>query len=72
VKCSPAVGAAAEPRSRASFEIEEHSEAVKLTVVHDNFEAGSVVAEMVSRGWPMVLSSLKTFLETGDAQPVMG
>jgi uncharacterized protein YndB with AHSA1/START domain/DNA-binding transcriptional ArsR family regulator len=62
---------AAEPRSRVSFDIEPHGESVKLTVVHDGFEPGSTVAEMVSGGWPMVLSSLKTLLETGDAQPVL-
>jgi DNA-binding transcriptional ArsR family regulator/uncharacterized protein YndB with AHSA1/START domain len=62
---------AAEPRSHVSFDIEPHGELVKLTVVHDNFEPGSTVATMVSAGWPMVLSSLKTLLETGDAQPVL-
>jgi hypothetical protein len=46
-------------------------ELVKLTVVQDNFEPGSAVAEMVSAGWPMVLSSVKTLLETDDAQPVV-
>jgi uncharacterized protein YndB with AHSA1/START domain len=61
---------AAEPRSHVSFDIEPHGELVKLTVVHDNFEPGSQVAEMVSGGWPKVLSSLKTLLETGTAQPV--
>ncbi len=62
---------AAEPRSHVSFELEPHGELVKLTVVHDNFEPGSRMAEMVSGGWPMVLSSLKTLLETGDAKPVL-
>jgi uncharacterized protein YndB with AHSA1/START domain/DNA-binding transcriptional ArsR family regulator len=62
--------AAAEPRSHVSFDIEPHGELVKLTVVHDNFEPGSRVAEMVSGGWPKVLSSLKTLLETEAAQPV--
>jgi DNA-binding transcriptional ArsR family regulator len=62
---------AAERRSHVSFELEPHGELVKLTVVHDNFEPGSTMAEMVSGGWPMVLSSLKTLLETGNAQPVL-
>jgi hypothetical protein len=62
---------AAEPRSHVSFELEPHGELVKLTVVHDNFEPGSRMAEMVSGGWPMVLSSLKTLLETGDPKPVL-
>jgi hypothetical protein len=46
--------------------------AVKLTVVHDGFESGSAVLESVSGGWPMVLSSLETPLETGDTRPAMG
>ena len=42
---------------------------VKLTVVHDGFAPGSTVAEMVSGGWPPVIASLKTLLETGDPLP---
>ena len=39
---------------------------VKLTVVHDGFAPGSAVLEGVRGGWPAVLASLKTLLETGD------
>lgn len=60
---------AGEPRSRVTFDIEPFGERVKLTVVHDGFEAGSVVATMVSEGWPPVLSDLKTLLETGETLP---
>ena len=60
---------AAEPRSKVSFDIEPLGELVKLTVVHDGFEPGSTVASMVGRGWPRVLSSLKTLLETGETLP---
>ena len=60
---------AAEPRSKVTFEIEEVPEGVKLTVVHDGFEPGSIAAEMVSVGWPNVISSLKTLLETGEPLP---
>lgn len=60
---------ARESRSRATFDIEPFGERVKLTVVHDGFEAGSVVATMVSEGWPRVLSDLKTLLETGETLP---
>jgi uncharacterized protein YndB with AHSA1/START domain/DNA-binding transcriptional ArsR family regulator len=63
---------AAEPRSKVSFDLEETGEVVKLTVVHDGFEPGSTVAEMLSNGWPHVLSSLKTFLETGEALVAAG
>ena len=61
--------AAAEPRSKVTFEIEPAGELVKLTVVHDGFEPGSEMVQMVSRGWPRVLSDLKTLLETGETLP---
>ena len=38
---------------------------VRLTVTHDELEAGSEMAKGISKGWPIVLSSLKSFLETG-------
>ena len=60
----------AEPRSKVAFDIEEVGEGVvKLTVVHDGFEPGSGVLEGVTHGWPAVVSSLKTLLETGSALP---
>jgi uncharacterized protein YndB with AHSA1/START domain/DNA-binding transcriptional ArsR family regulator len=60
---------AAEKRSKVTFAIEPLGEVVKLTVVHDGFEPDSVVASMVSQGWPGILSSLKTLLETGETLP---
>ena len=39
---------------------------MKLTVVHDGFEPGSAMLESVSGGWPIILSTLKTLLETGE------
>ena len=50
-----------------TFEIEPLGEYVRLTVVHDGFEPGSAVLAGISQGWPMVMSSLKSLLETGDA-----
>ncbi len=58
--------AAEEPRSRVTFELEPAGGAVKLTVVHDGFPPNSRAAELVSNGWPQVLSGLKTLLETGE------
>lgn len=55
-----------ESYSRVTFEIEEYEDMVKLTVSHDDLEAGSGMAKGISKGWPVVLSSLKSFLETGD------
>ena len=60
----------AEPRSKVAFEVEDAGQGVvKLTVVHDGFEAGSDVLQGISNGWPAVLASLKTLLETGSALP---
>src|SRR5262245_17530700 len=56
----------AEPRSKVTFDIEPAGELGKRTVVHDGFEPGSTVLESVRDGWPMILSALKTLLETGD------
>ena len=53
---------------RATFEIEPQSQKgiVRLTITHDDFEVGSKVYEGVQHGWPQVLSSLKSLLETGE------
>jgi uncharacterized protein YndB with AHSA1/START domain len=60
----------AEPRSKMTFEIEEVGrDVIKLTVIHDRFTPGSRVLQAISEGWPAVLSSLKTLLETGTALP---
>lgn len=58
---------AADPasHSRVTFEIAEYENMVRLTVTHDELEAGSGMAKGISKGWPVVLSSLKSFLETG-------
>ena len=53
--------------SRVTFEIEPIEDMVRLNVTHGDFKTGSVMAGKVSGGWPRVLSSLKSFLETGKA-----
>jgi uncharacterized protein YndB with AHSA1/START domain len=53
--------------SRVTFELEPIGNMVRLTVTHDELEPGSEMERKVSRGWPRVLSSLKTLLETGRA-----
>jgi DNA-binding transcriptional ArsR family regulator/uncharacterized protein YndB with AHSA1/START domain len=60
---------AAEPLSHVLFEIEQVGEQVKLTVTHGGFEDGSQIREGVSGGWPQILASLKTLLETGEPLP---
>jgi len=62
---------AGERRSKVTFEIEPLGEMLKLTVVHDDFEPGSTVLEMISGGWPHLLSDLKTLLETGATLPAI-
>ena len=52
--------------SRVSFDIAPYEEMVQLTVTHDELEAGSGMAKGIQRGWPIVLSSLKSLLETGQ------
>jgi uncharacterized protein YndB with AHSA1/START domain len=53
--------------SRVTIDITPLKDQVRLTVVHDDFDEGSVVLEKIKGGWPAVLSSLKTYLETGRA-----
>jgi uncharacterized protein YndB with AHSA1/START domain len=53
--------------SRATFELEPLNEVVKLTVIHEIDVPGSKFIEAVSTGWPAILSSLKSLLETGEA-----
>lgn len=54
-------------KSRVTFELETVGDAVKLTVTHDRLSTSSDMASKISQGWPLVLSSLKSFLETGQA-----
>ena len=53
--------------SRVTFEIEPVGDEVRLDVIHGDFKPGSDMVNRVSGGWPRVLSSLKSFLETGKA-----
>ncbi len=53
--------------TRVVLTLDPVGEQVKLTVVHDQFTAGSNELASVSQGWPMVLSGLKSLLETGKA-----
>ena len=54
-----------EAYSRVTFDIAEYDDMVRLTVTHDELEVGGKMATDIGRGWPIVLSSLKSFLETG-------
>ena len=60
-------------RSKVTFDIEPHGGAVRLTVIHDDFAPDSEMYRAVSGGldgsggWPELVASLKTLLETGKA-----
>lgn len=56
--------------SRVTFQIEPVADAVRLDVIHGEFKVGSDMVNKVSGGWPRVLSSLKSFLETGHGLSV--
>ncbi|BAX59802.1 SRPBCC family protein [Burkholderia stabilis] len=55
--------------SRVTYLVEPHEGVVKLTVTHDGLVPGSEMDRGIRGGWPVVLSSLKTLLETGHALP---
>lgn len=55
--------------SRCVMELQPEGEMVKLTVTHAIDRENSQFIKAVSGGWPSVLSSLKSLLETGKALP---
>ncbi|HEY1448509.1 MAG TPA: SRPBCC family protein [Caulobacteraceae bacterium] len=57
----------AEGASRCLYEIEPSGEGVRLTVTHEIDVEKSKFIVAVSGGWPQILSSLKSYLETGRA-----
>jgi uncharacterized protein YndB with AHSA1/START domain len=58
---------ASEATSRVTWEIEPQDGGLtKLTLVHDQLEGAPKTAESVAGGWMLVLSGLKTLLETGE------
>jgi uncharacterized protein YndB with AHSA1/START domain len=57
-----------EKTSRVTFQIEPLGKVVRLTVTHDKLEAGSKMLEGITDGWPKVLSSMKSLLESGKVR----
>jgi uncharacterized protein YndB with AHSA1/START domain len=57
----------AEGYSRLTYELETVGQSVKLTVTHEMDRPDSKLIGAVSGGWPIILSSLKSLLETGAA-----
>jgi uncharacterized protein YndB with AHSA1/START domain len=54
--------------SRVTFDIEEFMGSARLTVTHTELTPEAL--RSISAGWPAVLSSLKTLLETGASLPM--
>jgi uncharacterized protein YndB with AHSA1/START domain len=65
----PADEAREEKHTRVTFELEPMGDVVRLTVTHDRLEPGSDMLQSITRGWPKVLSSLKSLMEAGHALP---
>jgi uncharacterized protein YndB with AHSA1/START domain len=49
--------------------VEAEPGVVRLTMTHSGFPAGSIIRPGIERGWPVILSGLKSLLETGQALP---
>ena len=56
----------AEGFSRLTYELEPQGTSVKFTLIHEMDLLGSKLIQAVSTGWPVILSSLKSLLETGE------
>lgn len=50
--------------SRVTWEIELVADSCRLTVIH--YDLASDADTQLYRGWPMILSGLKTLVETGE------
>lgn len=51
--------------SRVIFDLESLGSVIKCTVTHDELQAGDMPSVGISEGWPIIMCSLKSFLETG-------
>ena len=59
-----------EGTSRVTWEIEQVEDSCLLTVTHD--QLGETANSELYGGWPMILSGLKTLLETGETLTTPG
>jgi uncharacterized protein YndB with AHSA1/START domain len=59
-----------EGTSQVTWEIEPVGDSCRLTVTHDQLREGA--NEELYGGWPMILSGLKTWLETGTTLTTPG
>jgi uncharacterized protein YndB with AHSA1/START domain len=56
--------------SRVTFALKRYGKLVKLTLTHEDFDQGSRMLPSISKGWPAIMSSLKSLLESGQALDV--
>jgi uncharacterized protein YndB with AHSA1/START domain len=56
-----------EGHSKLTYELEPMGASVKLTVIHEMDRPDSKLIDAVSSGWPHILASLKSLLETGES-----
>ena len=59
-----------EKPTKVVFKLEPHGKLVKLTLTHEGFADAGKLLDGISKGWPAILSSLKSLLETGTALAV--
>jgi uncharacterized protein YndB with AHSA1/START domain len=59
-----------EGTSRVTWDIEQVADSCRLTVTHDQLREGA--NDQLYGGWPMILSGLKTVLETGETLTTPG
>jgi uncharacterized protein YndB with AHSA1/START domain len=59
----------AEGYSRCVYDLTQDGDIVRLTVTHTIEKDNAKFIEAVSGGWPRILSSLKSFLESGAPLP---
>ena len=56
--------------SRVAIDLEPVEGVTRLTVTHDQIVPSSTMLREMEETWPRVLSSLKSYLETGRALPI--
>ena len=75
IKDAPEVAAKRDGYSRVTYELQPMGDLVRLQVVHENLLPDDIGKDTntlrgVNNGWPAVMSSLKSLLETGQAIPL--
>ncbi len=64
-----APGTAEEPPSRVTWEITPLGDVCRLSLVHDDLHGSPQTYAATAGGWPVLISSLKSLIETGDPLP---